>query len=103
MSVVWVTFATFHLEMSALKAAAAANTTHHPKRRKQWTQKRWRQERMQNTTNSRGGELKINQINKSVTPSIEQTVVETEVDVLEFMDVTCPVSHLEMSALKARA
>ena len=27
----------------------------------------------------------------------------TEVDVLPYMSVTCPVSHLEMSALKAAA
>ena len=64
--------------------------------------KRWRA-RKDAKQQTAGGELKRKQNNKSVTPSNEQTVVETEVDVLEFMDVTCPVFHLEMSALKAAA
>ena len=37
-----------------------------------------------------------------MTPSNEQTVLE-QVDVLPPMAVTCPVSHLEMLALKAAA
>ena len=102
MLVVWVTSATFHLETSALKAPALSNTTHHTKRRHQWTRERWRA-RKDAKQQTAGGELKRNQKNKSVTPSNETNSVETEVDVLYRMSVTSPVSHLEMSALKAAA
>ena len=68
------TFPVSHLEMSALKAPVSRNTTHHPKRRKQWTRKGGWQEMMPKTTNTAGGAGKINQKNKSVTPSNEQTV-----------------------------
>jgi hypothetical protein len=60
-----------HLEMSALKAPAPANTTHHPKRSKQWARRGgWARNDADN--NKHRSELKINQKTKSVTPSNEQ-------------------------------
>jgi hypothetical protein len=57
----FVTSPVCHLEMSALNAAVFINTTHHPKRRKQWTRKGEGQEMINQTANTAGGELKINQ------------------------------------------
>ena len=51
------TFPVSHLEMSALKAPADRNTTHHPKRQKQWAPKGGGQEGMQKQQTARG-ELK---------------------------------------------
>tara|TARA_B110000090_G_C13225010_1_gene386338 strand:- start:70 stop:276 length:207 start_codon:yes stop_codon:yes gene_type:complete len=51
----FVTIPVSHLEMSALKAAALLNTTHHPKRRKQWARKGGCQEMMPKATNTEKG------------------------------------------------
>jgi hypothetical protein len=53
MSVMVTTFATFHLEMSVLKASVSANTTPPETYREQWTRKGGEQEIMQTNKNSK--------------------------------------------------
>ena len=63
-----------HLKMSALKAAAPSNTTQHPNVVNNEHEKVEGTRKDAKNQQTAGNELKMNQKNKSVTPSNEQTV-----------------------------